>query len=86
MALSEQQLEEMYKASLRCSINLTNICKQIEKGEGKFDKHEGRLTQLESEQSLLKGKLGAFILILTLCATILINGFVFIIGHLFGKT
>ena len=86
MALSEKQLEDMYEASLRCSINLTQICKQMENGDIKFEKHEGRLSELESEQSLLKGKLGAFILILTLCATIIINGFVFIIGHLFGKT
>ena len=86
MPLSEKQLEDMYEASLRCSINLTRICKQIEAGDIKFEKHEGRLSELEREQSLLKGKLGGFVLVLTLGATILINGFGFIVGHLFGKT
>ena len=84
MPLSEQQLKEMYDASLRCSINLDNIAIQLGKGDEKFGKHEGRITQIETEQSLLKSKIGAFILFLTLCATIAIQGIGWGLTHLFS--
>ena len=85
MSLSEQQLREMYNASLRCSINLDNISKQLDKGDGKFEKHEERLKLIEIEQTLLKSKLGAFILFLTLCATIAIQGIGWLLTHLFSS-
>jgi hypothetical protein len=85
MPLSEKQLEEMYDASLKCSLNLDSICKQLDKGGEKFEKHEGRLTQIEKEQSFLKGKIGAFILFLTLCATITIQGIGWGLTHLFSN-
>lgn len=85
MPLSEAQLEEMYAASLKCSINLSHICKQLDKGDKTFGKHEGRITQVEKEQSLLKGKIGAFILFLTLCGTIMIQSVGWVISHLLSS-
>ena len=84
MPLSDEQLEDMYRASLKCSINLENIHIQLDKGDGKFEKHEERITQIEKEQSLLTGKMGAFVLFLTLCATIVINGIGWGLTHLFS--
>lgn len=85
MPLSDEQLEKMYNASLECSINLDIILKQLDKGDGKFEKHEERITQIEKEQSLLTGKMGAFILFLTLCGTIMIHGIGWILTHLFSS-
>ena len=84
MPLSDEQLVEMYKASLQCSINMDNICKQLEKGDEKFEEHRKRIGQIETEQSLLKSKIGAFILFLTLCATIAIQGIGWGLTHLFS--
>ena len=84
MPLSDEQLKEMYDASLNCSINLENIRKQLDKGDEKFEKHEKRIGQMEIEQSFLKGKIGAFILFLTLCATIAIQGIGWVLAHLFS--
>ena len=84
MPLSETQLEEMYAASLKCSTSLSHICKQLDKGDKTFGKHEERITQIEKDQALLKGKLGAFVLFLTLCGTIMLHGVGWVISHLFG--
>ena len=75
----------MYDASLKCSITLSSIGKQLDKGDEKFEKHEEKLKQIEIEQTLLKSKLGAFILFLTLCATIAIQGIGWILTHLFSS-
>ena len=85
MPLSEKQLEKMYDASLKCSIILGNICKQLDKGDDKFGEHGKRITQIEIEQTLLKTKIGAVVIFLTLCATIMINSFGWLITHLWGK-
>ena len=74
----------MYEASLKCSTSLTHICKQLDKGDKTFLRHEDRITQIEKEQSLLKGKIGAFVLFLTLCVTMIIQGVGWIIAHLWG--
>ena len=84
MPLSEKQLEDMYEASLECSINLTHIMKQLDKGDETFGKQDERITQIEKDQALLKGKLGAFVLFLTLCGTIMLHGIGWVISHLFG--
>lgn len=85
MSLSEKQLEEMYKASLTCSTNLAHISQQLDQGGKTFGKHEERITHIEKEQAFLKGKIGAFVLFLTLCVTILLNGFGWTIAHLWTK-
>ncbi len=85
MPLSEEQLEEMYKASLKCSINLENIREQLDKGDDKFGEHGKRITQIETEQTLLKTKIGAVVIFLTLCATIIINSFGWVLTHLFSS-
>ena len=85
MPLSEKQLEDMYKASLQCSTNLTHICKQLDKGGKTFGKHEERIMQVEKEQSLLKGKIGAFVFILTFCGTILVCGVGWLLSYLFSS-
>ena len=84
MPLSDEQLEKMYNASLECSINLDIILKQLDKGDDKFGEHGKRITQIETEQTLLKTKIGAVVIFLTLCATIVINSFGWILTHLWG--
>ena len=85
MSLSTQQLEEMYKASIECSRDLSHICKQLDKGDEIFLGHGKRITKIEKEQSLLKGKLGAFVLFLTLCVTMIIHGIGWILSHLWSS-
>ena len=84
MALSEKQLEKMYNASLECSIKLDIITKELEGSNEKFKDHGKRIRVVENEQSFLKGKLGAFVLFLTLCATIIINGLGWFVTHFWG--
>ena len=84
MPLSEKQLEDMYEASLKSSIDISHISKQLDKGDKTFGKHEERITQVEKEQSLLKGKIGAFVLFLTLCVTIMVYGVGWLLSYLFG--
>ena len=85
MPLSTQQLEDMYNASIKCSRDLSHICKQLGKGDKTFLRHEDRIVQIEKEQSLLKGKLGAFVLFLTLCITMLIQGVGWLLSHLWSS-
>jgi len=82
MPLSEEQLEDMYKKTLESSAILTLVREQLESGNKNLGEQEKRINKIEKEQSLLKGKIGAFIIFLTLCGTIIIQGFGWILAHL----
>ena len=98
MPLSEKQLELLYQKTERlcekianasteiteASTNISWIRGDLEKGAEKFGEHEKRINKLEDDQALLKGKLGAFVIFLTLCGTILIQGIGWVLTHLFS--
>jgi len=77
MPLSEEQLEKMYEKTLETSAILVIIREQ-------FTEYGKRIRKIESEQSLLKGKVGGLIIFLTLCGTIMVQGIGWIISHFFG--
>jgi len=82
MPLSEEQLEKMYEKTLESSTILILVREQLENGNKEFKVHEKRINAIEKEQSLLKGKVGAFIIFLTLCGTIMVQGVGWILAHL----
>jgi len=82
MPLSEKQLEEMYKSVIKDNTNITWMREELEKGGKKFREQDRRINKIEGEQSLLKGKLGAFVLFLTLCGTIMVHGIGWLLSHL----
>ena len=95
----EQQLETLYNKTERlcekiaagavkiteASTNISWIRKDLEKGNEKFIEHEKRIRKMEGEGALLKAKIGAVVIFLTLCATIVINSFGWLIAHLWGR-
>ena len=81
MPLSDEQLEEMHEKVIQDNTNITWIRDDLEKGSKKFIEHGERIAVMEKEQSLLKGKIGAFVLFLTLCGTILVQGIGWIFSH-----
>ena len=85
MALSEQQLEDLYKTTLENRKDIGWIRECLEKNNSAMINLSKRQSILESEHSVLKGKLGAFVMVLTLGATLFINGFVWISSHFMTK-
>ena len=85
MPLSEDQLEDLYKTTLENRQDIGWIRKCLEKNDGIMANLTKRQSVLESEQSILKGKLGSFILVLTFAATLLFNGSLFIISQFRGN-
>ena len=85
MPLSEDQLEDLYKTTLENRKDIEWIRGCLEKNNGAMLSLTKRQSALESEQSILKGKLGSFILVLTFAATLLFNGSLFILSHFRGN-
>ena len=85
MPLSEDQLEDLYKTTLENRKDIEWIRGCLEKNNGIMANLSKRQSALESEQSILKGKLGSFILVLTFAATLLFNGSLFIISQFRGN-
>ena len=85
MPLSDQQLEEMYKRVIKDNTNISWMRENLEKGGKKFEEHEKRIRRIETEESLLKAKIGAVVIFLTLCVTIVINSFGWFIAHFWGR-
>ena len=86
MTLSKQQEEEMYRGTIETKVIVSQIRERLEKGDETLNSHSKRLRQLESDHSLLKGKLGAFILGLTFITSLLVNGVLWAYSHLGGKS
>ena len=66
-------------------MTLKQILERLEKGDEILEKHCNKLRQLEVEHSLLKGKLGAFVLGLTFIVSLIVNGILWAYSHLGGK-
>jgi len=74
MPLSEQQLEELYETTLENRTDIGWIRECLEKSGNKITRISQRQNGIEKENALLKGKLGAFVIVLSLIATLLFNG------------
>lgn len=74
MGLSEQQLEELYKTTLENRTDIGWIRERLENSGDEIVRISGRQNGIEKENAILKGKLGAFVIVLSLSATILFNG------------
>ena len=74
MPLSEQQLEELYKTTLENRTDIGWIREHLESCDDEMTLISRRQNGIEKENALLKGKLGAFVIVLSLSATILFNG------------
>ena len=85
MTLSKQQEEEMYRGTIETKVIVSQIRERLEKGDETLNSHSKRLRQLESDHSLLKGKLGAFVLGLTFIVSLLANGILWIFSHFGSK-
>jgi hypothetical protein len=85
MGKTDEECQELSKLVATCTTNMAWIKERLEKGDIVFDKHESLLHDLEKEHSLLKGKLGAFILGLTFIVSLLINGILWVWSHIGSK-
>jgi len=85
MSLTDKEYAELSKAIVKCSTNMSWIKDRLEKGDVSFTEFNTRLSKIEAEHSLMKGKLGAFIAGLTFIATLIVNGFIWIFGHFWSK-
>jgi hypothetical protein len=84
MSITDKDHMEMSKLVTTCTANMVWIKERLEKGDNIFEKYESRLRNLEKEHSLMKDKLGSFILGLTFFVTLVINGILWGISHLSG--
>ena len=93
MPLSKQQEEEMYGKTIKSARDITWIRERLEKGDERqdkcderLDKSGKRLNDLETEQKLLKGKLGLVVLILSACFTAALHAIGWFVSHFGGKS
>jgi len=86
MALSKEQEIKMYDDTIETRTIVNQIEKRLEKGDLTLGDCQERLRILETEHSMLKGKLGAFILGLTFIVSLIINGVLYVWSHLGGKS
>jgi pyruvate/2-oxoacid:ferredoxin oxidoreductase alpha subunit len=84
MNITDKDHMEMSKLVTTCTANMEWIKERLEKGDTSFAAFDARLISLEKEHSLMKGKLGAFILGLTFFVTLVINGILWGASHLSG--
>lgn len=85
MPLSKLQEEEMYLKTMETSVNISWIRERLQKGDKTLETHSKRLRCLEREHSILKGKLGAFILGITFIISLFVNGILWAFSHFGGK-
>ena len=85
MALSEEQEGEMYRDTIKTATIVSQLQTRLEKGDKQIESCNKRLNDLEIEHSLLKGKLGAFILGLTFIVSLLVNGILWAWSHIGSK-
>ena len=69
MPLSEEQEEKMYDSALVACESLKWIRARLDKGDKKLADCDERLGILEDERIVLKGKLGAIVIIMSVCFT-----------------
>ena len=86
MAPTDEECKELSTLVATCTTNMAWIKERLEKGDIVLDRYESRLHELETEHSLLKGRLGAFILGLTFIVSLLVNGILWAWSHIGGKS
>jgi hypothetical protein len=85
MGKTDEECQELSKLVATCTTNMAWIKERLEKGDVVFDRYESHLHELETEHSLLKGRLGAFILGLTFIVSLLVNGILWAYSHFGSK-
>ena len=85
MALSEQQEEEMYRVTIQTAAIVAQTQERLEKGDKRLEDCTKGLHKLDKEHSLLKGRLGAFILGLTFIVSLFVNGILWALSHFGGR-
>ena len=86
MALSKEQEEQMYSDTIATKTIVSEMKERFEKGDKQIEECNKRVNDLEIGHSLLKGKLGAFILGLTFIVSLLVNGILWAYSHFGGKS
>ena len=85
MPLSEDQEVEMYRDTIATKTIVSEMKERFEKGDKQIEQCKERLNDLETEHSMLKGRLGAFILGLTFIVSLLVNGILWAYSHFGSK-
>jgi hypothetical protein len=86
MPLTDVEQREMYDKVLKSDWTLGAINDRLAAGDKKLMDCDKRLNDLEIQHSLLKGRLGAFILGLTFIVSLLVNGILWAYSHFGGKS
>ena len=88
MTLSKEQEEEICRLTVQTARDITWIRARLERGDKRLDdcddrivRSSERLGDLEGEQKLLKGKLGAIVLFLSLIFTGLLHVMGWAVSH-----
>jgi hypothetical protein len=85
MVVTDEECQQLSKLVATCTTNMAWIKERLEKGDNIFEKYESRLRDLETEHSLLKSKLGAFVLGLTFFITLVLNSILWLFSYFGGK-
>jgi len=92
MPLSEIKEEEMYVKTVETARDITWLRERLEHGDKRMDNCDKRMDEssekldvLETEQKLLKGKLGLVVLILSAIFTAALHAIGWVVSHLWGK-
>jgi hypothetical protein len=85
MVVTVEECQQLSKLVATCTTNMAWIKERLEKGDNIFEKYESRLRDLETEHSLLKSKLGAFVLGLTFFITLVLNSILWLFSYFGGK-
>jgi len=82
MTLTKEQEIKMYEGTIKTKVIVSQILERLKEGDKKLGDCQDRLRILEAEHSMLKGRLGAFILGLTFIVSLLVNGILWAWSHL----
>lgn len=93
MGLSKEQEEEFRKLTIESARDISWIRERLEHGDKRLDncvvrmdKASEQLGDLETEQKLLKGKLGFVVVILSICFTAALHAIGWVVSHFGGKS
>jgi hypothetical protein len=81
MSLTEEEERKMYDDVLKSAWTLDQVKERLEKGDDTLDDHAKRLSTLEGDQKLLRGKLGFIVLGMSVCFTATLHAIGWIASH-----
>jgi len=84
MGLTEEQEIKMYDGTIETKVIVAQILERLKDGDEKLKDCQKAISHLKIEHSLLKGRLGAFILGLTFLVSLLVNTILWAWSHLGG--